>query len=199
MEKELKLIKLYCTICHYYNTRLVATTQRLSNNFCPKFSDEECLTIYLWEIYNQKFTLGAVYEFTKKYYGEWFPYMPNYKSFNKRVCYLAETMQVLADILLSELEISPEVRTHLIDSMPVVVANAKRSGRATVASEICNKGYCDSKKMYYYGVKLHALGQSKYQTLPIPKVIYMTPASVNDSPAGKYTRKRKHLPKYLLE
>jgi len=102
------------------------------------------------------------------------------------VCYLSETLRVLADILLSELEIDPEVKSHLIDSMPIIVANSKRSGSAKAASELCNKGYCDSKKMYYYGVKLHALGQSKYQTLPIPKVMYLTPASVNDLPAGKF-------------
>jgi len=186
MEKELKLIKLYCTICHHYNNRLVATAQRLSNNFCPKFSDEECITIYIWGIYNQKFTVRSAYEFAKEYYGEWFPNLPEYKSFNKRTCYLSETLKVLSDILLSELEINPEVRTHLIDSMPIIVANSKRSGSAKSASEICNKGYCDSKKMYYYGVKLHSLGQSKYKTLPIPKVMYVTPASVNDLPAGKY-------------
>jgi hypothetical protein len=186
MEKELKLINLYCTICRYYNIRLAAIAQRLSNNFCPKFSDEECITIYLWGIYNQKFTVGAVYEFTKDYYGDWFPTLPCYKSFNKRICYLSEALQRLADILLSGLEINPEVKAHLIDSMPIVVANAKRSSSAKSASEVCNKGYCDSKKMYYYGVKIHALGQSQYQTLPIPKVMYLTPASVNDLPAGKY-------------
>ena len=39
MLKEFQLIKLYCAVCHHYNTALVAQAQRCSNNFCPKFTD----------------------------------------------------------------------------------------------------------------------------------------------------------------
>lgn len=46
---------------------------------------------------------------------------------------------------------------YLIGSMSIMVTNEKRSGTAKTANELCNKGYRSSKKMYYYGVKLHAL------------------------------------------
>ena len=39
--------------------------QRLSNNFRPKFTDEECMTIYLFGIAEGKFELKAIYEFIK--------------------------------------------------------------------------------------------------------------------------------------
>ena len=39
----------------YYNSTIVTEIQRLSNNFCPKFSDEEAITIYLWGLANQKY------------------------------------------------------------------------------------------------------------------------------------------------
>jgi len=88
-------------------------------------------------------------------------------------------------MLLGELGGDYEEVLHLIDSMPVVVAKQKRMRRAKAASEICDIGYCDSKKMYYYGVKLHALGQRQYQTLPMPRQMMLTPASPNDLIVGK--------------
>jgi hypothetical protein len=39
MLKEIKLIELYCTVCHYYDTVLAAKAQRMSNNDRPLFTD----------------------------------------------------------------------------------------------------------------------------------------------------------------
>jgi len=86
---------------------------------------------------------------------------------------------------MEELPIKQEEKDSLIDSMPVIVANQKRSGSAKVAPEVCNKGYNDSKGMYYYGVKIHTLAQREYQSIPVPRKMFITPASVNDLPAGK--------------
>ena len=57
--KALKLIQLYCTVCHYYNTTLVAEMQRLSNNFRPKFTNEECMTAYIFGIAEGKFNAAC--------------------------------------------------------------------------------------------------------------------------------------------
>ena len=70
--------------------------------------------------------------------------------------------------------------TKLIDSMPIVLAGAKRSAGAKVAPEIANKGYCGSKSMFYYGVKLHVMGISKPGALPMPEYIGLSSASCND-------------------
>ena len=181
MEKEIRFIKLYCTICYYYNTTIVAEIQRLSNNFCPKFSDEECITIYLWGIANQKYEMKAMYEFINDYYEGWFPALPCYENFVKRVGFLAPAFRVLAQILIYDYEQDMDVSVieHIIDSLPIIVANERRSGSAKTASDICDKGYCSSKKMYYYGVKLHSLSQKQYRTLPKPALFGVTPASVS--------------------
>ena len=180
MEKEIKLIKLYCTVCQYYDNTIVAEIQRLSNNFCPKFSDEECITIYLWGIANQKYEMKAMYEFIREYYEGWFPELPSYESFVKRVGFLAPAFRTLAQILIFEQDMDGTVIEHIIDSMPIIVAKESRSGSARTASEICDKGYCSSKKMYYYGVKLHSLSQKQYHSLPKPTIFGVTPASVSD-------------------
>jgi hypothetical protein len=78
MKKEIQLIKLYVAVCQIYNTITARDCQRQSNNFCPKFSDEECITIYLWGIANQKFEVKASYDFIKDYWEGWFPDLPAY-------------------------------------------------------------------------------------------------------------------------
>ena len=66
--------------------------------------------------------------------------------------------------------------------MPIILANAKRSSSAKVADQFANKGYCSSKGMYYYGVKIHILGLKREGTLPLPEYIGLTPASDHDLP-----------------
>lgn len=187
MSKKNQLIQLYCDICQYYNSTLIIYAQRQSNNYCPKFTDEECITIYIHGILEQKYTVKAIYNFIKEYYEGWFPSLPSYTAFNKRICYLHDAIMMLSDCVIKELNSNAidEIKTHLLDSMPVVVANSKRSSSAKVAPEMCDKGYCDSKKMYYYGVKIHALGESKYGTIPTPKLVSVTKASDHDLKEAK--------------
>jgi len=185
MEIQAKLIKLYCAVCYHYNTRLVVHAQRQSNNFCPKFTDEECMTTYIWGIFNQKFEVKACYEFIRDYYGEWFPDLPSYQAYNNRICYLADTFKAFADILLRDLGLDSDHSDFVNDSMPIIVAGSKRSGRAKVANEICDKGYCASKDMWYYGIKFHTVAQCNYKALPTPAIMTISKASEHDLPVAK--------------
>ena len=162
MCKPSQLIKLYCAVCHHYDNTLVALAQRNSNNFSPKFTDAECMTILIWGIYNQKFDVKRCHEYIVDYYGDWFPNLPGYEAFNKRVQFLADAFKVLASILLGELGIDEAHADFIYDSMPIMLAGSARSGRAKVAPELCSKGYCASKKMWYYGVKLHTIALSMF-------------------------------------
>jgi len=183
--KEIQLIKIYCAVCQIYNSITVRDCQRLSNNFCPKFTDEECIAIYLWGIANQKFEVKAAYEFIKEYWSEWFPDLPTYKNFDRRICNLCDIFIQIASYLITDSGIDFSLIDYLLDSMPVMVANEKRSETAKTAGELCNKGYCASKDEYYYGVKLHAFVQKQYQSLPTPYAFWLTPASEADLPAAE--------------
>lgn len=143
------------------------------------------MAIYIWGIIQQKYEVKAIYQYIRCNYAEWFPELPSYQAFNKRICYLSDAFEMLVDVLLKNMSIDPDTSTHLIDSMPIIVAGAKRSSSACTASDICNKGYCGSKGMYYYGVKLHLFAQSRYQTIPMPTAIAVTQASENDLPVAK--------------
>ena len=176
--KETKIIELYCAICRYYDSILVAKAQRMSNNDSPAFTDTECLTIYLFGLSEQKFTVKSCYEFVKDYFPGWFAQLPSYQAFNHRICYLSEVFQELCCLLISEESIGIG-HTFLIDSLPIIVAHEKRSGKAKVGKDLCAKSYCASQGIWYYGVKLHILGQKVYQTLP--KMMMMQVTSANES------------------
>jgi len=185
MDIHTKPIELYCAVCHHYDTNLVVHAQRQSNNFRPKFTDEECITTLIWGIHERKFEVKACYEFIRDYYGEWFPDLPSYQAYNNRICYLADTFKEFASILLVDLGIDPNHSDFVNDSIPIVVAGGKRSGRAKVASETCDKGYCASKDMWYYGVKLHTVAQCNYKTMPTPALMTISKASEHDLPVAK--------------
>ena len=183
--KELQFIELYCAVCHEYDTTLVLEAQRQSNNFCPKFTDEECMAIYIWGIANQKFTVSGCYDFIKDYYDGWFPDLPSYQAYNNRICYLADAFKALANILLGGLGLDISHADFIIDSIPVVVAGEKRSSKAKTASKLCDKGYCASKEMFYYGVKLHTVAQCNYKAMPTPALMMISKASEHDLGIGK--------------
>jgi len=185
MPNTTQLIELYCAICHEYDTGIVWMAQRQSNNYCPQFTDEECMTVYLWGIIRQKYEVKAIYQYIKDYYDDWFPKLPSYQAFNKRVGYLADAFKALADRFMRRLDITPELNDYVIDSMPIVVANNRRSGTARVAPELCNKSYCASKGMFYYGVKLHALSRCRHHALPEMASIMVSSASECDLPVAK--------------
>lgn len=73
MEKILQLISLYCYVSDEYHSTISAKCQRLSNNNQPEFTDEECITVYLYGMINGYSKLKDTYEFTKSYHLRDFP------------------------------------------------------------------------------------------------------------------------------
>ena len=91
------------------------------------------MTVYLFGIAEGKFELKAIYQFIKDYWGKWFPALPSYQKFNKRVNMLADAFRALCTLLITERGMDETIRTHLLDSMPITVASAKRSNWAKAA------------------------------------------------------------------
>ena len=97
---QTNLIKLYCAVCDNSST-IEAVTQRQSNNFRPQFSDEECITVYLWGICQRRFEQKTIYKYTKNHLLKWFPKLPSYQAFSDRLNRLAPAFQALAEHWLS--------------------------------------------------------------------------------------------------
>ena len=75
------------------------------------------------------------------------------------------------------------LKVLLGDSFPVITCSHKRSGK--VAKELTAKGYCATKKLHYYGVKVHTLALSRPSTIPFPQYLDITAASVHDLSAAR--------------
>ena len=178
--KALKLIAIYLYICKLYNEELQYLCQRYTNNDKPNFTDQEIMTLYLFTVQQeQRFSVSQVYAFADQYLRSWFPDLPSYKAFNNRLNRLSEAFKAVAAHSCSTfIPAECDIDVSLLDSMPIITCSGKRN--AKVATEITDKGYCSTKSMYYYGLKLHALAFYGKKRLPFPEQVVITPASEND-------------------
>lgn len=178
----LQLIALYDYVCRGYTTTLQWQVQRFSPNSNPDgISHEELITIYLYcTAFEEKTKVKSMHTHIGKYWLSWFPKLPAYQTFLARMNRLESVFQTLIDLLLSDIGIDDAdlIPSQIGDSMPIITCSHKRSGK--VAPELTNKGYCSTKKLHYYGAKLHVLGQRRPGTLPLPTAIGLTQASVHD-------------------
>lgn len=150
--KQTKLIMLYCTVCDN-NSIIHERMQRLSNNRFPKFSDEECITAYLWGKMKGRMTRKDVYTFIRDYWHDCFPDLPSYQAFCRQLNNLVPAFQALAELwsgmLCANFENSVQ---YIVDSCPIILAKQDRAGSAKVARAYCDNSYNASRKEYYYGL-----------------------------------------------
>jgi len=178
--KALRLIAIYLYICKLHDEEFKYLTQRYTNNDNPEFTDAEIMTLYLFTIQEeQRFSVSQIYAFANNYLRSWFPALPSYKAFNNRLNRLSEAFKAVAAHSFSTFIPSEcDTDVSLLDSMPIITCSGKRN--AKVAVEITDKGYCSTKSMFYYGLKLHALAFHGPKRLPFPEHVVITPASEND-------------------
>jgi hypothetical protein len=176
---QLQLIKLYYYVCHCYDTQSCLHYQRMSNNYCPVFTDQEVITVYLFGLLQRRFTIKDTYDYINHHWLAWFPCLPSYQAYNRRLNDLYWQFEVIAQQVMKQLsyrDCYPDV--SLADSLPIILS--KRPYQAKVALQIADKGYCATKNLYYHGLKLHFLGADCYQSLPQAQYISFSQASAND-------------------
>lgn len=184
---EIKLIELYCLICHLYDTQSVLKHQRLSN-FKPKFTDQEVVTCYFFAMLNNQRTIQEIDDYISRHWRDCFPDLPTYQAFNHRLNNLSAGFAIIFNTLLQEklqLANSDFTADSLIDSFPVMMARGRRGKSCRTASQIASFGYCASKDIYYYGVKLHNLAIRRLYCLPLPTAVFLSKASTHDLTAFK--------------
>ena len=153
----LPIIGTYMYISNLYDSILQYSVERFSNNNCPTFSDAEVMTVYLYVIQEMQLTkVKQIHTYTRIHFISWFPNLSKYSSFVKRLSRLGEAFRMLNSIIIHDFKpLTCNNIISLVDSMPIITCCARR--KAKVAREFVNKGYNSTKKMYYYGFKLHAL------------------------------------------
>lgn len=180
MDNLTNLIKIYDFVCTQYDKTLKFHVQRFSNNHKPQFTDQEVITIMLYcTAYEKRLQIKEVYNFISNHMHDWFPRLPSYVAFTMRVNRLAPAFKVLYANIVQQY--APDYRSpdmFIVDSVPIVTCSGKRRGK--VSLECTDKGYCSTKSMYYYGVKLHFLTSRVKGEMPFPESLVVTPASEND-------------------
>lgn len=181
MEWKEKLISLYLYISESKAIKNYLQNIRQSNNNLPDFTDEEAMTIYINGIHQKRSTVKEIYQYTQQHLRGWFPKLPSYQAFDNRLNAIAGAFGVLTNEVLKEgIQGLYFTEESVLDSLPIIVAGNRRSSSVSVAKGFCDKGYCSSKGMYYYGLKLHLLGFVRPGTIPMPERCGVTGASEND-------------------
>lgn len=177
---EHELIQLYLLVCAFYDNQPDLKYQRLSN-FKPRCTDQELLTMYLFGHMQGLYQQRRIYEYLRRRWQPWFPTLPSYQAFNRRLNELIPAFEQLITSLLESavVQLSP-TSDRLIDSLPVILAKGARSSTACVAKEVADKGFCASKNAYYYGVKLHTIALRRSKQLPLPALLHLSRASQHD-------------------
>jgi len=182
---ELQLIELYLWVCLVYDKHPMLKYQRLSNNWQPNFTDQELITIYLFGHVQGLFNQKRIYNYISQHFLDWFPDLPSYQAFNRRLNQLGEPLQMLVFELMANLPQANRFcseQDSVIDSLPIMLAVRSRSSKAKVATNEANVGYCASKDIFYHGVKMHVLARKQLERLPLPEILTMTKASAHDLP-----------------
>ncbi len=183
MDTASTLIRIYLFICRRYRGRLAAVAQRQSNNSDPNFTDEEVLTIYVFGLIKKRTTISEIHQYAEDHFSEWFPDLPSYQSYNRRLNRLSAVFAPLVEEALSEISCKePRGKVlRIADSMPIMMAKGQRSSQAKVASDrLASVGYCSSKDTFFHGVKLHLVVERRFERLPVPERAGLTSGSEND-------------------
>jgi hypothetical protein len=183
MDTASTLVRIYLFICQRYRGRLAAVAQRQSNNAEPTFTDEEVLTIYVFGLIKKRTTISEIHRYAEDHFSEWFPDLPSYQSYNRRLNRLSAVFAPLVEDALAAINCEKtrgEV-VRIADSMPIMMAKGQRASQASVASDrLASVGYCSSKDTFFHGVKLHLVVERRPEKLPIPERVGLTPGSEND-------------------
>lgn len=180
MDWQEQLITIYLYVCKHYREGLWAYCQRMSNYADLSFSDEEVITIYLFGIIDGGTEITWIYRYTDRYLRDWFPKLPGYEAYIQRLNKAADVFSPLLEAIITEQETDKLNTVWLTDSFPVALAKQGHRFKAKVAPQIADAGYCSTKKLYYYGVRVHVVGRFQSGSLPRPEYIGITGASHND-------------------
>jgi hypothetical protein len=181
MNWEEQLIHVYCHVCDLYQRELWPYCERFSNNAHPDFTDEEVITIYLFGIIEKRFEVAQIHKHTQDHLSHWFPKLPSYGGYIQRLNKLSAVFPPLLNAFAPVWTGGSKAGlAFLLDSMPIILARGSRRFQAKVAREVADCGYCASKKLAYYGLKVHVLGIRQAGTLPHPDYLELTSARPHD-------------------
>ena len=186
-DRDCVLIWLYLEIERLFaQTELPLYTERLSNNASPFFTDAELFTCALFAELTKCRDRKSGYLYIAKHYGDWFPNLPCYEVYNRKLNNYHEALTYIFSALQVKYGHADQPLA-LIDTEPIEVCQPQHSRRARAAKPFVSKGYCPAKKRYYVGAKLQIIAQGRRNQLPFPAEYYIATAATHDLDIAKET------------
>jgi len=189
MDWQNQLITVYLTSCKFFSQLSPYIFLKISPNSNPSFTDEETVTIYIFGILNELKNIKSIFKFTKNFLSEWFPNLPSYDGFLFRLNNLNHLFPELSKFLLQNKKFKLNSNSNkpyvLIDSLPIILAKGFRAHKCNTAKEISSIGFCSSKNLFYFGLKLHLTALFKNKRLASPVSMKITRAATHDLTAVK--------------
>jgi hypothetical protein len=152
MSRDYFIIMVYCLVCEQYQA-VIAQHPLRRRGFPPALTDEEVITM---EICGEYFGLDQdedIYDYFRDHYQHFFPQLRERTGFVRQA---ANLWQVKALIQQRLTQISGQAADWLqvIDTLPLPVCTYTRSRRDRCFKGAADYGYCEAKKLHYYGFKL---------------------------------------------
>lgn len=169
-------------VCHLYDMQSELHLQP-NRNGQPYLTVPELMTIYLFGQLNGHFKKRAIYDFINHYWRAHFLALPSYQAFARRLNLLENNFQSLVGYLLAELRADntrSDTLDHLIDSMPVMLAQGSKSKRARVARQLAGCGFCATRQIHFHGIRLHLLARRQPNKLPVPTQLWIERGNTHD-------------------
>jgi hypothetical protein len=181
------LIQIYLLIEPLFGqTELPLYTERFSNNKSPHFTDAELFTCAIFtEVIGCK-NKKQGYLFIRNHYSSWFPNLPHYEVYNRKLNKYHEALAYIFLVLRNRYGIYPG-SGGMVDTAPITVCQAHHAFHSRAAQPFVSKGYCPAKKKYYVGAKLQLIAQKKTIGLPLPVSYHLETASKHDLEIAKQT------------
>jgi hypothetical protein len=182
MDWDDALITLYLLICNAYKKSLWTVCQRFTNGGCQRFTDEEVMTIYILGTLTECKSIKRIHKYARRHLLSYFPNLPGYAAFVHRINRLADGFKELVSLIQSQQISAKDERVYLVDSFPVALAKHHHAYTARVAHEFASKSFNATKKMYYYGVKIHIVARKNQSSLPDIELLIVDTAGRQDGP-----------------
>jgi len=163
----------------FAQTELPLYTERFSNNAVPDFTDAELFTTAIFPILMGYPIKKDGHRYVRRHYHRWFPKLPTYEVWNRRLNHEHEALAYLFHVMLKSFA-AHLGHQFIVDTFPVSVCQAQHASGSRAAQPFVSKGYCAAKKKYYIGAKVEILAAPRPGQLPMLGGYFIATAKTHD-------------------
>jgi hypothetical protein len=152
MDRADFIISVYVMVCEHYQALFSEQALR-HRGPVPAFSDEEVITLEICGAYFGYLQDEALYDYFADHWRHFFPALPSRTTFVRQAANLWQ-VKMLIHKRLTEVSGQSGDSVQVIDTVPLPVCTYTRARRDRCFAGLADYGYCDAKKLHYYGFKL---------------------------------------------